>query len=491
MKTCESFETNHWIWRINIALQIVLVAAAVALVNYIGMLVWFRHDLTRNRAFSLSAETKAEVANLAQDVSVIVTLLPDETDELSAQAFRDVRGILREFEYAARDNEPGHRIDVEFVNIYMQTNRAEQLGVADLPNAVVFRSGGRRHVVVLADLYTVRDKQVRQFKGEKVFASAMLEVASNTRPVLYFLTGHGEMQPDDFDPVRGASDLDAQLTMRNFEIRTLNLAETRRVPDDGGTAMVVVLSPTSPILPAEEDALRDYMSRRSGRMLITLEPGRSHGLDRLLEDWGILADDVVAIEQNPAYLYTGGDILIRAFKPDHPVTQALAEFQQQVLFGRARSVRADPGRPPDDALEVGNLMATSMDRSWGEAGYRLPGTPTYDPARDLRGPVVVGATSERKVRGVTLRGGRMIVYGGGDFVTNNRLTKAGNFTLLLNSVNWALDSGNRLDIPPRPVEQLELTMSQRQLWVTRVSILFGPALAVALVGCLVYVVRRR
>ncbi|MBE2215853.1 MAG: GldG family protein, partial [Opitutaceae bacterium] len=476
MKTCESFESNRWIWRINIALQVLLVAAAVGLVNYIGMLVWFRHDLTRNRAFSLSAETKAEVANLPQGVTIVVTIPPEEPDELSDKAYRDVRGILREFEYAARGNKPGHRVDVEFVNIYLQTNRAEQLGVADLPNAVVFKSGGRRHVVVLADLYTVRDKQVRQFKGEKVFASAMLEVASNTRPVLYFLTGHGELQPDDFNPARGGSDLDAQLTARNFDTRTLNLAETRRVPEDA--AMLLVLSPASAVLPAEEDALRDYMTRRSGRMLVTVEPRRPHGLDRLFEDWGILADDVEAIEQNPAYLYTGGDLLVRAFKLEHPITQMLAEFQQQVLFGRARSVRADPGRPIDDALEVSNLMGTSPDRSWGEAGYRLAGPPTFDPARDLRGPVVVGVTSERKVRGVSLRGGRLVVFGGGDFVTNNRLTKASNFTLLLNSVNWALDSGTKLDIPPRPVEQLELTMSQRQLWIARVSILFGPALAV-------------
>jgi ABC-type uncharacterized transport system involved in gliding motility auxiliary subunit len=233
------------------------------------------------------------------------------------------------------------------------------------------------------------------------------------------------------------------------------------------------------------------MTRRSGRMLVTLEPGRDHGLGRLLEDWGILADDVVVIEQNPAFLYTGGDILIRGFKPDHPITQLLAEFSQSVLFGRARSVRADPGRTIDDALEVTNLMATSQDRSWGEAGYRLPGDPAFDPARDLRGPVVVAATSERKVRGVTLRGGRIAVFGGGDFVTNNRITKASNFTLLLNTVNWALDSGSRLDIPPRPIEQLELTMSQRQLWVARVSILFGPALGVALLGFVVYLVRRR
>ena len=489
MKTCESFESNHWIWRFNIVLQVLLVTAAVVLINYIGLLVWFRHDLTRNRAFSLSAETKAEISTLAQPISVVVTLLPDDTNELADKAFRDVRGILREFEYAARGNKPGQRIEVEFLNIYLQRNRAEELGVADLPNAVVFKSGNRRRAVFLSDLYTVRDEQLRQFKGEKVFASAMLEVSSSARPVLYFLTGHGELQPDDFNPARGASDLDAQLTARNFETRSLNLTEARRVPEDA--AMVLVLSPATPVLPAEEDVLRDYMNRRSGRMLVTLDPGRIHGLDRLLEDWGILADDVRVIEQNPAYLYTGGDLLIRKFDPEHPITQLLQEFSQFVLFGSARSVRADPGRTIDDALVVTDLMATSQERSWGEAGYRLPGLPSFDPARDLRGPVAVAATSERKVRGVTLRGGRMAAFGGGDFITNNRITKASNLALLLNAVNWVLDSSSRLDIPPRPVEQLELTMSQRQLWVARVSILFGPALAVAVLGCLVYLVRRR
>ena len=44
MKTCESFESNRWIWRINIAVQVMLVIAAVGLINYIGMIVWFRED---------------------------------------------------------------------------------------------------------------------------------------------------------------------------------------------------------------------------------------------------------------------------------------------------------------------------------------------------------------------------------------------------------------------------------------------------------------
>jgi ABC-type uncharacterized transport system involved in gliding motility auxiliary subunit len=150
-------------------------------------------------------------------------------------------------------------------------------------------------------------------------------------------------------------------------------------------------------------------------------------------------------------------------------------------------------------LQVTELLATSSTpssspTSWGEINYRTPGRPVFDPARDLRGPVMLATVAERKVDsrlGINLPGGRLIVFGNSDFVANHRIDQAGNFTLFLNAVSWALGRDSRLDIPARPVQRLKLTLSQEQLAVASISILFGPCLAVALLGGIVYLVRRR
>ncbi len=489
MKTFETFESNRWIWRVNVLLQIVLVLALIVLVNYIGMNAYRRFDLTQNRAFSLSPETLSYIRELREPVTAVVTLTANERDDSLDQAHRDVRGILREFEYAARENPVGP-IRVEFLNIFEQIQRAETLGV-NQPDVIVFKAGARTRTVFLDELYATRNRTRSQFRGEKVFTSALLDVTSRARPVLYFIGGHGEMRLDDVDPRRGASQMETALSSRNYESRVLDLAATRRIPDDA--AMVILLAPQTPLLGSERETLRQYLRNANGRVLAALDPGRNHGLDDLLLDWGILVDDVVAVEADPAFLDPGGDIRVRNMVP-HPITQVFIDNQIPIVMGFARSVRPDPGRPIDDALQVTELLATSKTASWGEVNYRAQGRPAFDPTRDLRGPVILASVAERKVDsslGINLPGGRLIVFGNSDFVANHRIDQAGNFTLFLNAVSWALGRDSRLDIPARPVEHLKIELSQEQLALTRVSILFGPSLVVALFGGLVYLARRR
>lgn len=492
MRTFDSFESNRWIWRINLVLQVVLVVTLAAIVNYIGMNQYVRHDLTRGRSFSLSAETISYIHDLTQPVQIIVTLADGAGDAEMAQAFRDVRGILREFAYHAREN-PSGPIDLVFLNIYEQRRRAESLKVADIPNAVIFETEGARKIVPVNEFYQTRNRERTQFVGEKRFASALLDVSSRVQPVLYFLEGHGEMQLTGVDPQRGASWLQAELEGRNYLTRELDLSSGSRVPSDAD--MVVVLGPQNALLPAEQEILRKYLDAGAGKLLLALEPGRAHGLDDLLYHWGVLTDDVLIVETDASYQVTGGDLLVKSAAEQHAITQVLADNKIPVVFGLARTARADPGRPLDEVLVVSELLRTSA-ASWGEFGYRAPQKPEFNPNRDLHGPLALATAAERKtnpgVVGGGLRTGRLVVFGGADFIANRRIRRTlGNLTLFLNAVSWLLGEDSRLDIPARPVERLQLTLSQEQLSVARITILFGPALLVAMIGTLVYFSRRR
>jgi hypothetical protein len=498
MKTFESFESNRWIWRVNLALQVVLVIALVAIVNHLAMHSYARIDLTGRRAFSLSPETLASIRSLTKDVDVIVTFRSDADDPDLAQAYRDVRGMLREFEYASKKSGRG-QIRPDYVDIYSERIRAESLG-AVYEDGVVFKAEGHPPRIVEAkDLYRSRNLVRSEFDGERAFNAALIDVTT-ARPVLYFLAGHGETSKNSYQRF-GASKLDSELTARGYETRQLDLSVTRSVPDDA--SMIIVLAPQTPILGPELDVLRDYLDPRAGRpagrILACLEPGRADGLRDLLLDWGILSDDVVVEEPNPAYKSATGDMLVRRFAL-HPITQVFADNDRTVLMGPARSVRADPGRPlgdpgrrhSDPNLEVSELFETSPE-SWGEFGYKSSGPRVFDPVRDLHGPIRLAALAERKIDGlgVNIQGGRLLVIGNADFLSNDRIGTSGNLTLFLNAVAWMLGRDQNLAIPARPVRRLQLTLSQEQLLFTRVSILFGPALIVSFIGVLMHLSRRR
>ncbi|HTQ31752.1 MAG TPA: ABC transporter, partial [Opitutaceae bacterium] len=91
----------------------------------------------------------------------------------------------------------------------------------------------------------------------------------------------------------------------------------------------------------------------------------------------------------------------------------------------------------------------------------------------------------------SVRGGRLIVSGTSELATNNRITNAGNQYFILGAVNWATDRDTQLNVPPRPIERYQLSLSELQLAKLRLGLLLLPPAAAFLIAVLVYWTRRR
>ena len=245
--------------------------------------------------------------------------------------------------------------------------------------------------------------------------------------------------------------------------------------------------------PFEEELLRQYLTTRAGRIILTLDPARDCGLDNLFSDWGVRVDDDVVVDTNPEFLTDNGDLMIRSRDGSHPVTKSLVDYNLALRISLPRSVRPDPDRPPDRALKV-SVLAASSAGSWGEFGYRIQATPVFDAGSDLRGPLGVVVASERVSPGslpLSVPGGRLLVIGSGDVFSNRRLADAGCQALSLNAVNWAVERDTQLNFPPRPIVRFQLSLSQEQLARLRLGLLFALPGAVGLLGLLVFWTRRR
>ena len=165
----------------------------------------------------------------------------------------------------------------------------------------------------------------------------------------------------------------------------------------------------------------------------------------------------------------------------------------QLRFGAARPAREDLGRR--DGLEVYQLIGTSAT-AWGERDLTSPGPPVYTPGTDLRGPIAVGTASQNVQTGgrSPVPSGRLVVFGSADWAANGRIQTLGNLTLLLAAVNWLTDRDPSLslgDVPPRPIERIQLTLSRQQLGRLRIALIFALPGATALLGLLVFWSRRR
>lgn len=474
----------------NRTVQIILGLSLILSLNFLSAKYFKRFDLTKSGAYTLAAETKAYIRQLGEPVKIIVTI-PEKTDLEALDDIRnDLAKLLREYEFFSTRNGKAF-INVEFVDIYRQRIRAQELASKynlTQENVILVISGDKMRQIKTSSLYEYPEGNTRGFRGEQLFTSAILEVSNKQPQKIYFLVGHGEMRLDDVDTLRGLSQIESFLRERNFKLATLDLAISDSVPEDA--SVLIIPSPQASLQPEEVEKLRRYMDDRNGRMIALLDPGRRHGMDDLFYDWGVLVEDTVVVDTGADFRAQGGDLIIRRFA-EHPITQLLIDYQITVLFGQPRTVRMDPTAINDSRLQVYPLIGTS-DQSWAERDYRTQNPPVLDESRDQKGPVSIATVSTRSSGtelGITIPGGRMIVFGNSDFIANNRLQAFGNQTLFINSINWILDRNSLLDIPTRKLESHQIVISESDLrrmfyYFAMVPLIFAGA------GFLVFLIRR-
>ncbi len=270
------------------------------------------------------------------------------------------------------------------------------------------------------------------------------------------LEGHGERRVD----ARADQDL-AELAKRlhaeGFQLQGLDLATFTAIPDN--TQALLLSNPEIALFPGELERLLAYLER-GGNLLWLLDPGPWQGLEPLAV--------ALQIERLPGLVVDPGarslnlddpSIVLVSRYPDHPITRAL------------RTLSLFPGSTALRVTAASEWTATPLllteERTWNETSP-LRGTLARDAAQgEERGPLTLGLALTRKV-GTAGGGGeqRVVVIGDGDFLSNAHIDRSGNLPLALNLVRWLAGADPLLDIPPPPVTDSELNLSDRQaLWL--------------------------
>jgi len=480
--------------RLNWAAQVLLAIALLGWINYLASGHFHRMDLTRERLFSLSPETKAHLERLDQEVIIYVTTSGDHEQPEIRAIQEDLHNLLREYEYAS-SRLGGARVRVEVIDIYRDRTRARELTTRYGPqpeNVVLVTTKARSRQVSLDELFVIKRGKIAAFQGERVISSAILEVATEEETRVYFSTGHGEMQINSAHPVRGMSALEQLLNERGIRTAPLNLTQVSQLPEDARA--LVIAAPTARFREAEIQKIRRFLRERDGGVLLLLEPGADNQLDAFLGEWGVVADDALIVDPGPDFQRSSGDLFLRRFA-EHPITGIFPELQLSLITGLPRPVRVveEKIRQPE-GLQLTTLF-TSSDSSWADFSYQEGDRAAFDEDRDLRGPVGVAVAGRRYIEGIAgltipeSRGGRLVVVGSSDLAANNHFHAYGNQFFMLNSINWTMDRGSGLNIPHRPVRQNLIVLTESQLRRILLWIL-APALVIAGGGLFIAVLRR-
>jgi len=273
-------------------------------------------------------------------------------------------------------------------------------------------------------------------------------------------------------------------------VQKWNLLEKQSLPTDAGT--IIIAGPRKAFADPEIALLEQYLKNK-GRLLILLDPHTQTGLEPLLQRWNVQADNDLAVAKGGSLLGTElivVDALGSDYSP-HPITSKLDGVNTS--FPYARSIRA-AGRPQagsPDQPHVTELVKTPPS-FWGETDADTQHT-EFDPAQDIKGPLPLAvAVESSKPSGVDVNLGlsRIVVVGTSRFVDNGNLG-GGNLDFFMNSLNWLLQREQLVAVSPKMPEEFSLDMSPNQQRAVYAIVIAGMPLAVAIIGILVWLGRRK
>jgi hypothetical protein len=152
------------------------------------------------------------------------------------------------------------------------------------------------------------------------------------------------------------------------------------------------------------------------------------------------------------------------------------------MFPHARQI----GLTESEEWRVTPLIEVAQ-RGWVEVG-KLEENPTFDAARDLRGPVTIAAAFQRTVGE---RQQRVIVVGNGAFLSNTYLGNGGNLQLGIAMVNWLASEDELVSIDARPAPDSRIEIEQMTLYSIAVIFLLVLPLLFAVTGTVIWWRRRK
>jgi ABC-type uncharacterized transport system involved in gliding motility auxiliary subunit len=436
-------------WLVN-ASFVLLILAAIGLLQWLSHQYHWRFDLTQNNSHTLSQASRAVLDSLASP--------------LRATVYADRRGEVRQPIQDLVGRYQRHKSDfaLEFVDPDLEPDRVREAGV--LPGGELFLSYGEStERIALGSL------------NEETLTNALTRLGRSGERWFVFLSGHGERSPDreaNFDLSTWA----AQLKKRGLKTRTLSLGDNPQIPDNA--TVLVVAGPQTKLLAGETKQIETYL-KRGGNLLWLADPGPLHGFERIAETLGVELQPGILVDPLSAAITGDAGAIVVSRYTGHPIVK---NFSDVTVFPQAAGIQASA--PEGWKSQV---LFDTRESAWSETGA-IKGEVRFDKGRDVPGPLNLAVALTREIEG---REQRVVVVGDGDFLSNSIIANGGNLELGMSVANWLARDDAYVNIPVRTARDRSLSLSPSEQTAIGAGFLFVLPLALFGSGVAIWWRRRR
>ncbi len=437
------------------------------IVNTIGSKVSLTVDLTQEKIYEFSSQTKEVMEELTEDVNVYALYPDDAEGEL----------VIAVKEYMKKYEDMSDKIKVNYIDPYKDPafvrKYGEDLGIG----SVVIEQGDKFKVIAFNQLY-----KKRQYTGEvsidleRQMTSAIRHVSGmGTQVKVYFIEGHGEAP---------APSLTNSLTNEGYEIGTLNLSNTD-IPEDA--SLLIDMLPTVDFTEVERNALDAYLLK-GGNVAFVFGAGnpKMERLNGYLEEWGITVHSDMAYEgdTSKAMRTTNGAAIPAPQMQEHPITEKL--MNNGIAFAAPVSCSFGVNENNIQHTYITSLLKTS-DESWGIMD--LTRTTPGKVEGDIDGPLTLAVISEKGIE----PNGKILAVGSYQAIETPEVLENASYSngdFVMNAFSHMTGKGDALNIRAKIISPEKLTMTESQVRTISVVLQYILPLLVLIIGLIVWLRRR-
>lgn len=433
-KSHKFIETIKKRWLVNGTKTVLLVTIIFAF--FIGVTVLMQKlnltpiDLTEDKLFTLTEESKEQVKNIDKDINIYFVGYSEDNSTLD---------LARQY---TKVNE---KIKIEAATATDRPDLVEKYGIETDSEGIIVESGNQYKVLASSDLYTYDYTTYESINvAEEKLTAAIKSVAVEELPKVYFLSGYSSVTLTN-----GMQYLNMYLQNEVNEVKTLDILSQGKVPDDCNT--LVIASPEKDFDDVATNAITEYINKGGNILWLNAALVQSQELanvNKILAMYGVKPFEVgVIIEGDSSKMVSEAPNLIMPEIQYADVTNKLYN-SEGVIFINATKINTEE----DDTLTNLNVTKTELIKT-SEKAYFKTNFENFAPEGE-RASLLVGAQFDKKISEANEETGekeiksQLIIYGENLFVSDYQLTQTTqtpmvayrqNKDLVLNSIAYLSD----------------------------------------------------
>ncbi len=429
---------KKFLYRINAFLMVLIFVGIVIFVNLISAKYYKRIDLTANKKYSISDQTKKIIKNLKQPIEIIA-FYRDKIDERTKDIFEQYKSNSKFISY-------------KFVDLDRDVLLAREFGITSYGTILI---------------KSEKDYEKIYSPEEKDLTGAILKLTKEEKKKIYFTIGHGEKRIDENIKL-----FKKYLEEENYIIDELLILRDG-IPDD--CDVVVICSPEKDFVEKEIEEIQNFVEKGKS-VLLFIEPGNYPNISKLLEGYGIeIENDMVIDLASRKFL---GDAL-SPLVMDYPYHEITKNFNLATIFSTVRSVKLRENMPSE---VKGDILARTSSASWAEKNMKeIENRSVKFDENDERGPIPIAVIVEKDLG--ENKKAKISVFGDSDFISDKFINFSGNKDFGLNTVNYLCEEEILISIRSKEEKNQPLILSQKAgKFLFFLSIVILPVLIIIIGG---------